>query len=79
MIRYSAWHKSEPGFRSPDDVKKWIDRQERPDDWVVVATSDDFEPEEYVDELHDFIIADAAVKKEQRRIAILLGLSQVLK
>lgn len=79
MIRYSAWHKSDPGYRSPEAAQKWIDLQENPGDWIIVATTDDFEPSAAIDQLHDYLVEKLAVEKEQRRIATLLGLSQVLK
>ena len=79
MIRYSAWYKSDPGYRSPEDAQKWVDLQENPEDWIIVATTDDFEASAAIDQLHDYLVEKLAVEKEQRRIAILLGLSQVLK
>ena len=44
MIKYCAFHVSEPGYDSPEDVQEWIDTQDNPDDYFIVATDDDFEP-----------------------------------
>lgn len=43
MRRYAAWHESEPGFKTQAEVEAWIANQDDPENWRVVATSDDFE------------------------------------
>ena len=72
MRRYSAWHKTDPGYRSPEEVYRWISLQENPTEWRIVATDDTFEPPAGLDRIHDEMIARTAVESERRRIAIVL-------
>lgn len=38
VTRYQAWHITEPGYKSAKDAQEWIDRQDNPEDYFVVAS-----------------------------------------
>ena len=81
MRRYSAWHKTEPGFDTAKEVETWIARQETPSDWYIVATDDDFQlciqAEKIRLDNYSAIIRNAVndtLTEERNRIIKLLGL-----
>jgi len=83
-MRYIAMHKSEPGYETPEDVQRYIDRQTNPEDWIVASVT--FSKEDWP-EVKDFILynrkremqaaANRAVMVERRRIAKILGLGEL--
>ncbi len=81
MRRYAAWHKTDPGYDTAEEVQRYIDRQGNSGDWRIVATDDDFqikvEAEQVrinnVQRIIDSAVNDA-IKREHRRIATKLGL-----
>lgn len=62
--RYSAWHYTEPGFETQQEVEEWIALQTRPDEWRVVATEDTFGDRRDVEEA----MLDEREQKVQQRI-----------
>jgi hypothetical protein len=62
--RYSAWHYTEPGLETQQEVEKWIAELDHPDEWRVVATEDAFGDRRDVEEA----MLDEHEQKVQQRI-----------
>ena len=67
--RYSAWHYTEPGFETQQEVEEWIALQTRPDEWRVVATEDAFGDRRDVEEA----MLNKRERKVQQRIRKAIG------
>lgn len=67
--RYSAWHYTEPGFETQQEVEEWIALQTRPDEWRVVATEDAFGDRRGVEEA----MLNERERKVQQRIRKAIG------
>lgn len=80
-IRYVAFHVSDPGFETYQEVVDWISNNENPENYFVVATTADFVPnrkaEEYkaIEEQRRISNAyDRGVKAERDRLKKVLGI-----
>ena len=62
--RYSAWHYTEPGVETQQEVEEWIAKRDHPDEWRVVATEDTFGDRRDVEEA----MLDEREQKVQQRI-----------
>jgi hypothetical protein len=62
--RYSAWHYTEPGFETQQEVEEWIAEQDHPEEWRAVASEDAFGDRREVEEA----MLDERERKVQQRI-----------
>lgn len=81
MIRYIAFHESEPGFDTAAEVASWIAQQFEPESYSIAATTDDFK----VDPIAEQAQIDARAREleqmylkgkdyERSRIKAILGI-----
>lgn len=81
MRRYTAWHKTEPGYDTKDEVEMFIARQSNPIEWRIVVTTDEYEPTPEADAERAYARAaeinqavTLAIAQERQRIRTLMGL-----